>query len=922
MVNKYKNKNIYGDNSYGSGYFGEWIEDEFGLPAYRYTCDQINDPKAISPVTEEWGPNTDHKFEVGNDRLVGVASNYGYIRVRQDEGSPKFLNDYDPANNLYAGGFGYLTDGSKFLSTYYSGKAQSFERIFGVGYFRKIVKDLGLIADQIVFAPFGDDPLLISQVTITNERNDPVNLRWIEYWASQMYQFSMKSVMLSALNKKKSSSDIRREFSRRFLHDFSKIPGDSGFSGILDLQKFKGNKNSTKLAWKALKAILQKRYENITGGAVESSVEEAVYEDTDPSPIFFTSIDAPAESLTTDISNFFGNGGAESPEGLNDDFAFEFTPSKSDTGMLIERKLELKPGENKTLFFAYGYLPEGFEIKSLLLKYEKNLSKLLSKSCELWKKERISLKLTEEKDKWVDRELLWHNYYLRANLTYDSFFKEHILSQGHVYQYLIGFQGAARDPLQHALPFIYSNPKIVKEIIRYTLKEVTFDGEIPYGITGCGHIMPAPFKPSDQELWLLWLASEYVLGNRDKKFLEEIIPLYPIYSTDVRKASVKDLLYICYEHFIKITGVGRHGLQRLSNGDWNDAAVIGYVKEENHEIVRQSGESVLNAAMAAYVLKLYSKLLNYLGEDKKSKKTLEKAENQRLAVIKQWNGKWFKRAWLTEELGWIGDDEIWLEPQPWAIISGATDREQTKTLLQNIDEKLRKPSPIGVMIRDNLDEKVPGDPGMGTNAGIWPSINGTVIQALALVNGEMAWDEWQKNTLAVHAESYPDVWYGIWSGPDTYNSEISSEFPGQTIIVKQDTKKSTGMNTGVQWVDFPVLNMHPHAWPLYNIINLIGIQFTGYGIIFKPLFPKDEYEFKSPLIGFKKSKSGYSGWYFPKIGGGGNWKITLLLSEDEIKSISAIKINGKEEKPVIDGNKVEWAGESTPDQPLRWELIM
>src|SRR5579871_331102 len=29
---------------YGSGYFGSWIEDEFGLPAFHYTCDQAHDP--------------------------------------------------------------------------------------------------------------------------------------------------------------------------------------------------------------------------------------------------------------------------------------------------------------------------------------------------------------------------------------------------------------------------------------------------------------------------------------------------------------------------------------------------------------------------------------------------------------------------------------------------------------------------------------------------------------------------------------------------------------------------------------------------------------------------------------------------------------------------------------------------------------
>jgi hypothetical protein len=49
-------------------------------------------------------------------------------------------------------------------------------------------------------------------------------------------------------------------------------------------------------------------------------------------------------------------------------------------------------------------------------------------------------------------------------------------------------------------------------------------------------------------------------------------------------------------------------------------------------------------------------------------------------------------------------------------------------------------------------------PGAGTNGGVWPSINGTLVWALARVDGDMAWDEWVKNSLAAHAEAYPEVW--------------------------------------------------------------------------------------------------------------------------------------------------------------------
>src|SRR5271169_832469 len=58
--------------AFGSGYFGEWITDEFGLPAYRYTCNQITDPKAVTAVRKEWRAPTDQTHQLGNDRLVAA----------------------------------------------------------------------------------------------------------------------------------------------------------------------------------------------------------------------------------------------------------------------------------------------------------------------------------------------------------------------------------------------------------------------------------------------------------------------------------------------------------------------------------------------------------------------------------------------------------------------------------------------------------------------------------------------------------------------------------------------------------------------------------------------------------------------------------------------------------------------------------
>lgn len=80
--------------AYGSGLFRQWITDEYGAPAYRYTCEQLHDPKALTPTDPIFCGPKDHWHQLGNDRLVVKASNFGYMQVRQDEGAPKFLNDY------------------------------------------------------------------------------------------------------------------------------------------------------------------------------------------------------------------------------------------------------------------------------------------------------------------------------------------------------------------------------------------------------------------------------------------------------------------------------------------------------------------------------------------------------------------------------------------------------------------------------------------------------------------------------------------------------------------------------------------------------------------------------------------------------------------------------------------------------------
>ncbi|MGO9273537.1 MAG: GH36-type glycosyl hydrolase domain-containing protein [Terriglobia bacterium] len=517
-----------------------------------------------------------------------------------------------------------------------------------------------------------------------------------------------------------------------------------------------------------------------------------------------------------------------------------------ESALLLERKFNLQSGESRTLTFLYGYVAEGTDLDSLVAKYRRHAHSAFVESSQHWKKR--GLRFSTETDPWVEREVTWNHYYLRSGLTYDDFFRQHIISQASIYQYVMGFQGAARDPLQHVLPFVFSDPDLVKEVLRYTLKEVRPDGSIPYGIVGHGMPMPTTSDNcSDIPMWLLWAVSEYILATRDLRFLDSEV--VTVYGSNAGRDSVRGLLARCYRHLVEDVKTGQHGLMRMLHDDWNDALVMAWVPPTSVPECLEQSESVLNSAMAAYVFDHYARLLTYAGDDGRlSSQIRRQAEEHREAVRAQWTGKWFRRAWLGPTQGWLGEKGMWIEPQPWAIIGRITSDEQTRALVESIDQELRRGSPVGaVQLNDSPDRIGHGawipEPGTSVAGGVWPSLNQTLIWALAGIDGALAWDEWKKNSFARHAEVYPEIWYGTWSGPDVLNS-ASSKHPGAT---------TGGRPFG--WTDFPVLNMHTHACSLLSLAKLLGVEFTETGLALAP---------KLPLPSFRFAAAG-SGEIFPGL---------------------------------------------------------
>jgi hypothetical protein len=253
---------------------------------------------------------------------------------------------------------------------------------------------------------------------------------------------------------------------------------------------------------------------------------------------------------------------------------------------------------------------------------------------------------------------------------------------------------------------------------------------------------------------------------------------------------------------------------RIMNADWNDLAIEESGVERESMI--QFGESVLNSAMAAWVLPVWAGLARRLGDMPTADEALSIAAELRDLVAGEWNGRWFRRAYGPGAQP-VGDADLWLEVQPWAILCGAADEEQARALLKTIDQTVRKGSPVGARV------KWPTPPpdgshfvGEGTSGGIWFSVNMTLVWASARLDPELARDEWRRMSLAAHTAAYPHVWEGTLSGPDSYNSPEATR-PGRTWAHK---RRRIAMQA------FPVNNLHSHSQPLLSYLRLLGVEPT------------------------------------------------------------------------------------------------
>jgi hypothetical protein len=707
-------------STYGSGSFGRWGVDRFGLPEYRYTLDERTAERAKQP---ELNGSTDAWHQLGNDHIVANAYNHGYVQLWSQDRRYQWTNKYEADRNHFAGGFGWMNVGGHVVSTLHSDATVARE--FGVGYTRRVTIDGGVEADESVYAPFGNDPILLHDVKLTNTGSVAKPVSWFEYWDVNPVQQGTKLPITTAPPQYDAGS---RTLSA------AQLPND---------------------------------------------------EDTDPLSIYAAALKAPDGGHATNALTFFGSGSQAAPAAVTADALADLPPGASGSTLFAFRApVQLAPGQSVTLRYAYG-AAHAAAIPALVERYRKAADPLATSS-RSWARWVPRASFGAHK-RWISRELQWDAYMLRSGATYEDCAGRHVISQGGYYQYDLSFQGAFRDPLQHILPLIYADRPLARDVLIYSAQEQPpAAGQIPYAlIEGCKRFDLG--SSDDLDVWLLWSAAEYGLASRDFRFFDRQVK-FSDGSTgtmwDHLKLAFQHQEAQLGPHGGYLTGGtgdwSDFATQFLQMTESTlVSAQTAYVYPRLASLADARGDRAFAAALRKSGARdraterrewtgrgWWSR--GYAGERQIGSGAIFGEPQPWGLLARAWSRVQARRvvANIRRFLTGVGAP---------AVIHGPARIGSSQTPASNDPDVTERSDPPRTI----------GGNGAVYVGGTWFAVNGWLTWALASLDGVVphaagyAMDEFKRNTLAAHAHAFPRHWDGILSVDDVCNSFHASDDPAK-----------------------------------------------------------------------------------------------------------------------------------------------
>ncbi|MEA2422568.1 MAG: cellobiose phosphorylase, partial [Thermoleophilaceae bacterium] len=362
--------------------------------------------------------------------------------------------------------------------------------------------------------------------------------------------------------------------------------------------------------------------------------------------------------------------------------------------------------------------------------------------------------------------------------------------------------------------------------------------------------------------------------------------------SDGSSGTLWDHLKLAFQH--QELQLGPHGGYLTgATGDWSDFATQ----------FLQMTESTLVSAQTAYVYPRLAELADARGDHAFAAALRGSGARDLATERREWTGKgWYSRGYSGERQ--IGSGAVFGEPQPWALLAGAPSASQAAKVVANVRRfltgvgappEVHGPAQIGssqspasndpdVTERSNPPRTIGGN-GAVYVGGTWFAVNGWLTWALASLDGvvphaaDYALDEFARNTLAAHANAFPNHWDGILSVDDVCNSFHATDDPA---------KCGNGLSTSYEGQI-----MHQPAWSLYDATKLAGIQPTAAGYTFDPHLPSSRFSLRFPDVGVAYERRRARGYVVLDRAAAGAISVSVRVPAGVRASAAVTWVNGR-----------------------------
>lgn len=284
-----------------------------------------------------------------------------------------------------------------------------------------------------------------------------------------------------------------------------------------------------------------------------------------------------------------------------------------------------------------------------------------------------------------------------------------------------------RNFLQDHMGMAYLRPSTARASFLHALSQQAADGAMPDGIllvegAELKYINQVPH--TDHCVWLPVCLQAYLDETGDDAILDEVVA-----GSDGHSATVAERVDRAM-HWLLAQRDGR-GLSYIAQGDWCDPMnMVGW---------KGRGVSGWLSLATAHALRLWADISARHGRPdaafSEGADAFNEAVNQHL-----WDGDWYGRG-ITDDgvvFGVRADTEgrIYLNPQSWAMLSGAADEARRAKLLRAVDEQLVSPYGAAMLdppytgMREDVGRLTQKFPGSAENGAVYNHAAAFYLHAL------------------------------------------------------------------------------------------------------------------------------------------------------------------------------------------------